>query len=162
MVFIFILIIMFSVGRYVDLSPLSLSSSSPLYTLFTFHFIHFEWYHLVINLFLFVFYWRYMRWSRYLCTMPIIVISSVVAAYLSRYEVPTAGCSAIIMAMAGILVATLKTKLLIKNLVVFAIACAITSLAAHINTMIHIYAFSIALILARMAGNRRICRPRSR
>lgn len=162
MLFIFILLIIYSVGRFTDLSSLALSTSSPIYTLLTFHFLHFEWYHLAINLFLFVFYWRYMRWSRYSYTMPIIIIASITAGYLARYDVPTVGCSAIIMSMAGILVATLKPRLILKNLILFAVAFAITSLAAHINTLIHIYAFSISLILARIAGNKRICRPRSK
>ena len=160
MVFIFILILMYSVGRYIDLSCLALSTDSPLYTLFTFHFLHMKWYHLLSNLFLFTFYWRYMRVSNYRYTMPIVIFSSIIAAWFSRYDTPTVGCSAIIMAMAGILVATLNKKLLIKNLIIFTISFAILSFVSHINTSIHIISFITALLLAKSAGNKRICRRR--
>lgn len=160
MVFIFILILLFSVGRYIDLSSLALSTDSPFYTMLTFHFIHFKWYHLLSNLFLFVFYWRYMRVSNYRFTIPIIIVSSLLAAWVSRYATPTVGCSAIIMAMAGILVATLNRKLLLKNLLIFALSFAILACVSHINTLIHITSFTTAFILAKAAGNKHICRRR--
>lgn len=160
MLFIFIILLAFSLGRFIDLSPLCVTSTSPWYTLLTFHFVHAQWHHLAVNLFLFVFYWRYIRHSNYRYSMPIIIFSSIVAAMASRFDAPTAGCSAIVMAMAGVLVATLKRKLLIKNIVLFVVVFLITSLATHINTSIHVYAFFIALLLTRLAGNKRICRRR--
>lgn len=160
MVFLFILVLMFSVGRFVDLSGLALSTSSPIYTLFTFHFLHMNGWHLCSNIFLFVFYWRYIRWSNYRWSMPIIVCSSLLAACMSRYDTPTVGCSAIIMAMAGVLVATLNFKLQFKNAMILLAAFAITSFMEHINTSMHLWAFFSALLLARCAGNKRICRRR--
>ncbi len=148
-IFIIILVYVFSIGQYMDLSQYGIYEGCPLINLLTFHFIHANFIHLLLNCIFIGIYYRLIKPIGTKYIYPILLTVPVIAGYFSMYETPTVGSSAIVMSMLGILVAYLQRKQQIRTLIILSISCAITGLfAQHINTTIHIYSFSISFVLS--------------
>jgi len=79
--------------------------------------------------------------------IPVIIISSTIAATLSTYQNPTIGASAIVMSMMGLITSGLK-KVPQRKVIMLVVFSFITTFffAPHVNTLIHVYSFSISFV----------------
>lgn len=148
MYLILIFALLFSVGRYTDLTLLGASTSSPWWTLLTCHFMHLNLFHLLSNSILAAIYIHQLR--RYYnpkTVIPIIVGATLLSTSISIESTPTFGASSIICAMIGVIVSSMDRKHLIKNTILVLICILITYLLSdNINSKLHITSFLLALI----------------
>lgn len=157
MPFILLLIVVFSVSRFVDCSSLALTCDSAWWQYVTFNLLHASLFHLIINSIAILIYWRILKnvVNRYFFII-ILAISVFISAFLGCCKIPTVGASAIGYAMIGIYTVSLYSGLLnikrstrIEFLVAIGLSFVSTWLfAPSINTPIHVYAFSVATILS--------------
>lgn len=152
MPFVLILIYVYALTSAVDIHPLAYSQSSDWYTCITYSFVHFSFFHLLINSFVFITYWRSFEGVlRRSFTVPLMMAVPIVSALISGCIYPTAGASAIVYAMTGIYVVCfpLSRGLMIRFLSVIVFSFLITFLFAHqVNTSIHVISFLLSVLIA--------------
>lgn len=156
MLIVIVLILVYSVGRYTDLSGWGISSSFPWWTIFTCHWVHLSAWHLIANCIpIPVYSAYYSRWLNPWLSVPITAVSAMMASYMSMQYIPSYGASSIIFAMTGVIISTQEKKTGIKNAMMVLSCILLTMLFADkINWQCHAYAFSISVILASACGRK--------
>lgn len=163
MYFILVLILMYSVSRYQDITFLGVSNNCSWWNYFTFNICHTTFFHLLINATLFYLYWKILKNitdTRILFV--IILLSSILAAIFSKTEIPTIGSSAIVFSMIAALCiayqilpckATKKEKIKYYLIIAISLLFPLITNSNLINYKMHIIAFSSSLMLCYIFRN---------
>lgn len=151
MKFILVVLYFFSISRIIDLSPiLGVSTTSYWYTYFTFSLVHANLFHIVTNSFAFVCNWRIIKKLNMYLVIPMMLFIPAVSALLSVKNIPTVGLSAVVYTMIGIITTLYqnkKAKYKLETIIIFSFIVTYV-FAPHINTLIHIYSYFIALAIS--------------
>lgn len=144
-----ILLFVWSINRYIDLSILAISENSPWWTCFTYSFLHVSFLHLAMNLFVIWANSRAISKRDLKYIIPLSFILAPLCGYLAASNLPTCGFSSVVWVIIGYLVSGMKRKFMIKWLSIIAFTNVFTFFfAENINTMIHVYSFVLSFILS--------------
>lgn len=102
--FVLILVMVFSVGRYHDLSFLALQKGSPFANAFTFSLLHTGGVHLLVNSFMLLSFWKVIKDRR--DAIVLVFLSSFSSIFVAM-DKPTMGASGIVSVLIGIVLAGL-------------------------------------------------------
>lgn len=156
--FIYILAFVYSISFYYHTETYGAYYGCEWINYLTCHIIHTNILHLSVNSALLYLYWERIKMMNKYVLVPIIALSSVIAAVLSVQIEPTIGASAIVMAMIGIITAFSPKWQKVKILSIIGMTCLITGLIApHINTPIHAYSYAISLAASLMLRKYILC-----
>lgn len=146
----------------VDLMFLGVTDSSPLYTWLTYHWIHVDPLHLVINLLMVrahaLLLFKHVRVSYLL----LIIIPAVLGGtFLCRFTTPTVGMSAIGYALVGIYSVLGLTDIFIikkEQLYIYLFSVALSLLLpiffATVNYQLHLISFSLSAVITTLIAIR--------
>lgn len=146
-VFILFIFIIYAAAAFVDLTVFGSYVDCPLVNHVLFSFIHIHPVHLIINCSIFYFYWvSFLKRTRLILTIPILVLTTIAASYISASATPTVGLSACVMSITGLLSSVLAKGRMLKTVVLVLLSgCATYFLAPAINTPIHLWSYFLAL-----------------
>lgn len=157
MYFIFILVLMYSVSRYQNITSLGVSDNCPWWNYLTFHICHITFFHLLVNSVIFYLYWQILKKVTNPKILFIIsLFSSTWAAVFSKSEIPTVGASAIIYSMIATLCIAFqvmpfkisrKEKIKYYALIGISLVFPILINSHSINYKMHLIAFTTSLTL---------------
>lgn len=148
---IVLLIAVYIISLFADLSFLMVSTDSPWWTCLTFNFVHVSLVHLLVNSFVF---YQYSKVLNRKDALPIVLLSIIIvpfAALVSAQHTPTCGFSAVISVIIGYYLPRVSRKFFFKALGLILFSYVFTFLCAgNVNTLIHILSFfpSLALTFA--------------
>lgn len=157
MYFILILVLMYSLSLHTDITFLGVTTGCAWWKYLTFNLCHTSFFHLLTNSLIFFFYWRLLKQAavlRYL--LPVLLVSAVCAALISKTDVPTIGASALIYSMIAALCVAIQYGIFrinktgkIKYYAIIGISLVFPALISthHVNYKMHAAAFLISLIL---------------
>jgi len=158
MYLILVLILLYSMSRFFDMSFLSACDHGEWYQYFTFQLVHTSFLHLLVNVIVIYLYWRVIKkntigWISIL----IVATSSTLSGYLGA-DLPTIGASSIAFALVGIYLVwiwgTLPKKDTLKFYAITALFIAIPPVINHnLAFMVHIYALAISVSLSLILRN---------
>jgi membrane associated rhomboid family serine protease len=156
MYLILLFILVYSVSRFFDLAFLAAYNGCEPWQYLTFHFVHVSFFHLAVNSFAIYLYWKALKQaSNIKYALPVIIISSLAAGYLSVTDVPTIGSSAIAFSMIAVYCVLLffkkgiKDRRVLRLYIVLAVFTIIQSVFyTGINVKIHILSFLFAAFLS--------------
>lgn len=155
MPFLLILVLIYSISRYIDITPISVYAGASWYQYFTYNLCHNSFLHLATNSFVFLLYWKKIikPHTNLYFSIPTIILSSVISAILSSSNTPTMGASAICYSMIAIYAVGMKTPYQIPSnqryrfAITLLISFLITSFFSNINTLSHIYSLLVSIII---------------
>lgn len=111
MIFIYILIIFYSVSRYFDVSFMGLTSEHQWYQLLTYNVIHLSFYHLIVNSIGIIMYKSVLiRSFGYIRTLITVLISVLIPSFMFAANKPTYGASSIVFSMIGMFLYLIWSK----------------------------------------------------
>lgn len=157
MPFILLLILVFSISKFIDFSLFAVKADSYWWQYLTFNLCHASVIHLIINSLALYVYWRILKQIvNKLVFFPVLIISVVLSAMFGVCEIPTVGASVICYSMVGIYTVAMyyiplniSRNKRIEFLALIAISFLVTGLfAPSVNTNMHIYSFFIATALS--------------
>lgn len=148
MAFKYIISIIFVITYILFGDELGFSSSSPLWTHFTYSFQHASITHLVINMLVFITAFRVMeKLISWKVLFPIIYSFAVAASFFAEQSIPTVGSSGMIYALFGmeaVIVlfnrSTIKQKLIFFSAIMFMLL--VSFLNSDSNFMVHLLSFA--------------------
>lgn len=155
MPFILILVFIYSISKYVDITPLSVYSGASWYQYLTYNLCHCSFLHLTTNSFVFLLYWKKIikPHTNLYFSIPTIILSSVAAAVLAISETPTMGASSICYSMIAIYATGMNNPYHIslyerkRFLIILLISFFITFFFSNINTLLHVYSVLITTLI---------------
>ena len=144
-----LLVFVYSLSRYYDLSMLAMSTSTPWWTTFTFPILPTGLYHLVCNCFVLLSFWSITKHRKQAAA---IVMLTMCLSRMCADDIPTAGSSGIATALIGIALADLLlgghygpfAKLATIVLAVISIQTAFG--ACLVNSQLHILSLFVAML----------------
>lgn len=144
-----LLVFVYSLSRYYDLSMLAMSTSTPWWTTFTFPMLHTGLYHLVCNCFVLLSFWSITKHRK---QATVIVMLVMCLSYLCADNIPTAGSSGIATALIGITLADLllngyySTFAKLGAIVLAVISIQAAFGAGLVNSQLHILSLFVAIL----------------
>lgn len=167
MIFIFILILIYSISLHEDISYLGVHTGSEWYQYITYSFYHTSFWHLIINSLGFILYWEVLKrfTNKYICAL-IAFASAILSALICAFPTPTIGASAVVYSLVGIYCTgvfigdRLEKKIMYRTFIFIAISLILPALVNHrINWLLHIaavfYSVFFSLVLNKVLYVRR-------
>ena len=144
-----LLVFVYSLSRYYDLSMLAMSTDSPWWTTFTFPMLHTGIYHLACNCFVLLSFWSIIKHRK---QATVIVMLAMCLSCLCADNIPTAGSSGIATALIGITLADLLLNGYYSTFaklgaIVFAVISIQAAFGAGlVNSQLHILYLFVAML----------------
>ena len=144
-----LLVFVYSLSRYYDLSMLAMSTDSPWWTTFTFPMLHTGLYHLACNCFVLLSFWSITKHRK---QASVIVLLAICLSCLCADDIPTAGSSGIATALIGITLADLLlngyygTFAKLGAIVLAVISVQAAFGAGLVNSQLHILSLFVAML----------------
>ena len=144
-----LLVFVYSLSRYYDLSMLAMSTDSPWWTTFTFPMLHTGIYHLACNCFVLLSFWSIIKHRK---QATVIVMLAMCLSCLCADNIPTAGSSGIATTLIGITLADLllngyySTFAKLGAIVLAVISIQAAFGAGLVNSQLHILSLFVAML----------------
>ena len=157
MPFILLLILVFSISKFIDFGLFAVKTDSYWWQYLTFNLCHASVIHLIINSLAIYVYWRVLKQvvNKFIF-FPVLILSVVLSAILGACKIPTVGSSLICYSMIGVYTVgmyyiplNVTRNKRIEFLALIVVSFLVTGLfAPSVNTNMHIYSFTIATALS--------------
>lgn len=145
-------IIVYLASLFCDTHMLGFSSSSGIWTRFTYIFAHTGLLHLLLNLISYRTFLTVMRKLGISRLLPVAFASAVIATFGSAQPLPTVGLSGVVYGMLGLTVSRVHGRRMIAALAVTALMNVVVLLFGHSNVLLHLLSFIWSFIITSIYG----------
>lgn len=154
MIFIYALVLFYSLSRYYDLSFMYMDTNSPWWQYMTYTLTHKTFTHLLVNVITLAMYWNALnKLIPRKIILFICLVSTLAASFLCAKAIPTLGASAITYSLMGIFMAYLwvnghngKMKYTVTLIAMVSIQTLIGY--RYLNWQLHLFSFGLSLLMA--------------